>query len=258
MKRETWRTWILVGVVAMLGAGALAEQARERRRAPKPMMQIERSETTSIERRCASGCVRLVLLKRQGAWELTEPWFAPADADKIEQLTAIAAAPLKQRWEREALIPADIGLEPPFASLKLGPRLIEFGDAVPGHQTRYVRVGSMLGLVQDRFSALLTGPPESFVDPRPLAGVVPVSGSHLGQPMSAAALEGWRKLVARRIDPLPQVFPGHNLEFRTANGKPIVVMFDLRGDEVALWRRDVRALYIIDAAQFAALGGGGA
>ena len=253
MTRETWRTWILIGVVAVLGAGALAEQARDRRRAPKPLVQLETSQVHEIERICA-GCDRLVILKRQGAWELTQPYFAPADPRKIAELVAIASAPLRQRLASNSLDPASMGLAPPVATLKLGPRLLEFGAAVPPHQDRYVRTGEALGLVQDRFSALLTGPPESFVDPHLLAGVTVTSGSMLGQPISAEALERWREVAAVRIERLPPTFPGHTIEFALANGKPLVLQFDFRGNELALFRRDVRALYVLGAEDVTALG----
>lgn len=255
MTRETWRTWILVGVVAMLGAGAIAEQARDRRRAPKPLLQLDLSQVHEIERTCG-GCERVVLLKRQGAWELTQPYFAPADSRRVAELGAIASAPLRQRLAPAALDPAAIGLAPPTATLKLGARTLEFGTTVPPHQDRYVRVGDVLGLVQDRFSALLTGPPESFVDPRPLAGLNVAGGTVLGQPMSAESLERWREVVAARVEPLPPTFPGHTIELTLANGKPLVVQFDYRGDELALFRRDVRVLYVLAAEDVAALGMG--
>lgn len=253
MTRETWRTWILVGVVAVLGAGAIAEQAKDRRLAPKPLLQVEAGSVREIERRC-SGCERLVLLKRQGEWELTQPWYAPADAGKVAQLVAIAATPVRQRLDPATRDAAEIGLAPPWATLKLGEHVLELGAAVPPQQDRYVRVGGRLGLVQDRFSALLTGPPESFVDPRPLAALAPVAGVVLNQPMSAAALERWQGLVATRIEPLPRTFPGHTLEFTLPNGRRQVFQFDLRGDELALLRQGVRVLYIVDAEDRAALG----
>ncbi|HVF34669.1 MAG TPA: DUF4340 domain-containing protein [Candidatus Saccharimonadia bacterium] len=253
MTRETWRTWILVGVVAVLGAGAIAEQARERRRAPKPLLRLDLSQVHEIERTCA-GCDRLVLLKRQGAWELTQPYYAPADARKVAELGAIASAPVRQRFAPGTRDPAAIGLAPPSATLKLGTRTLEFGAAVPPHQDRYVRAGEVLGLVQDRFSAMLSGPPEGFVDPRFLAGVTVVSGSMLGQPIGADALERWREVAAVRVERLPPTFPGHTIEFGLANGKTLVVQFDFHGDELALFRRDVRALYVLGAADVATLG----
>lgn len=253
MTRETWRTWILVGVVAVLGAGAIAEQARDRRRAPKPMMQIEFSALKQIEREC-NGCARLVAMKRQGTWELTQPWYAPADAEKLAQLVAIPASPLRRLLDPAPADPAAIGLAPPFATLKLDAHVLELGAVVPPQQDRYLRIGGRVGIVQDRFAALLTGPPESFVDPRPLAALATVGGNVLGQPMTPEMHERWRKLVAARIEPLPRTFPGHTLDFTLANGKRQVFQFDLRGDELALLRQGVRVLYIVDAKQRDALG----
>lgn len=253
MTRETWRTWILIGVVAMLGAGALAEQARSRRLAPKPIVALDGGQVREIVRTCAAGCEKLVLLKRQGAWELNRPWVAPADAAKVAQLIAIAATPVR-RAAPAGLEPAALGLEPPYATLTLGPRTLEFGGTVAPQQDRYVRAGGVASIVQDRFGALLTGPPESFVDPKPLAGLAVTAGSVLGQPMTPEMLARWRELAAARVDPLPQTFPGHTLEFQLANGRTQVFQFDIREDELWLFRQGVRALYVIDAQDRAALG----
>src|SRR5688572_13402947 len=226
MKRDTWRTWILVGVVAMLGAGALAEQARSRRLAPKPIVAIEAAQVREIERTCGAGCDKLVLLKRQGAWEITQPWVAPADAAKVAQLIAIAATPVR-RAAPPGLDAAALGLDPSYATLKLGTRTLEFGAAIPPQQDRYVRTGDVVSIVQDRFSAILTGPPESFVDPKPLAGLAVGSGTVVGQPMAPEMLDRWRELVAMRIERLPPTFPGHTVEFELANGRRQVFQFDL-------------------------------
>jgi hypothetical protein len=253
MKRDTWRTWILVGVVAMLGAGALAEQARSRRLAPKPIAAIDASQVREIERNCTAGCDRVLLLKRQGAWELNRPWVAPADAAKVAQLVAIAATPVR-RAAPAGLEPAALGLDPPYATLRLGARTLEFGSTVPPQQDRYVRAGEVVSIVQDRFSAILTGPPESFVDPKPLAGLSVASGTVLGQPMTPETLARWRELAAVRIDRLPPTFPGHTLEFQLENGRTQVFQFDIREQELWLFRQGVRVLYVIDAQDRAALG----
>src|SRR5687767_15272205 len=208
MTRETWRTWILVGVVAVLGAGAMAEQARDRRRAPKPLVRVEFSTLREIERSCP-GCDRLVFLKRQGAWELTQPFYAPAAVEKVAELAAIAATPLRRSVDATRVEAAELGFTPPFATLKLDAQAIEFGATAAPQQDRYVRFGGRVGAVQDRFSALLTAPAVDFIDPHPLAALTPVSGVVMGQPMSAEALERWRGLKAIRIEALPPVFPGH-------------------------------------------------
>ena len=253
MKRETWRTWILIGVVAMLGAGALAEQARSRRLAPKPVVAIDASQVREIERTCGAGCDKVLLLKRQGAWELNRPWVAPADAQKVAQLIAIAATPVR-RAAPAGLEPAALGLDPPYATLRLGTRTLEFGGTVAPQQDRYVRAGDAVSIVQDRFSAILTGPPESFVDPKPLAGLNVASGNVLGQPMTPETLARWRELTATRVDRLPPTFPGHTLDFTLANGRTQEFQFDIREDELWLFRQGVRVLYVIDAKDRAALG----
>ena len=253
MTRETWRNWILVFVVAALGAGAVAEEARDRLRGGKPMLDPSASRVREIERDC-SGCVPLRIVRRQGSWEITRPWVAPASDEAIERLFEIARTPARTlaTGNRE---PAEIGLEPPWATLRFDERTLEFGSTTGGKPERYVRLDQTLALVPDRFQAILTGPPEGFVDPRPLAGQSPVSGMVLGQPMDPVVLERFKALVAHRVEPVPATFPGHTVEFTLANGRVLVFYFDLRDDgEMALVRHGVRVLYLLTRKDREALG----
>jgi len=254
MLRETKSTWILVGVLALLGAGAIAEQAREKMLLPKPLLKLTLREVKEISRDCG-GCVSLHFAKRQGEWEITQPFSAPADEEQVQKLVEIAASPVRRSYAATELEPDKIGLVPPFATLILGSRTLEFGTTEPIRNDRYVRAGSVMALVQDNFSQLLTASPESFVDRRPMARTRRlVSARVMGNPMDAQALENLGKLVAVRVEPPPTRFAAHNIDVEIEGGRRAELKFEIRGDELALVRVGVPVVYMIDRESASSIG----
>ena len=254
MLHETKSTWILMGVLALLGAGAIAEQAREKMLEPKPLLKLTLRDVKEISRDC-TGCTSMHLAKRQGEWEVTQPFVAPADQDQVQKLIEIAASPIRRSYAAAELDPGKIGLVPPFATLILGSRTLEFGTTEPIRNDRYVRVGSTMALVQDRFSQLLTATPESFVDRRPMARARRLlSARVMGNPMDAKALENLAKLVAVRVEPPPSRFAAHNINVEIEGGRSAVLRFEVRGEELALVRVGVPVVYIIDRASASTIG----
>jgi hypothetical protein len=229
MRRRTRNLYIMLGVLALLAAGALAEQVRERRFGTRYFMPDAGNSVQQIERECP-GCAPLKLIKRQGRWELVEPYVAPADPEAVARLLAAANAPVRHYYATAELPDAQTGFDAPSLRLKLGETLLEFGAAAPG-KDRYVRSGERVALVQDRFSASASAPPEQFVDRRPLAGRKPIAGTSLGQPMAPEHLAALGELVADEVLPAPKVMRAHLIRVTFEDGKEAPLMFELRGDE---------------------------
>jgi hypothetical protein len=170
VNRQTRNTWILASVVAILGLAAVAEQARDRMTAPKPLTALDRKTVNEIVLECPS-CPRRRIERIQGAWWMAEPWVLPADAATVDRLLDVGSAPVRRRYKLKQLEPAKVGLEPAAATLTLGAQRLTFGTTDALTQMRYVRAGETISLVPDRFSHLLLAAPEAFVDPRPFAGL---------------------------------------------------------------------------------------
>src|SRR5262245_53817182 len=126
MKRQQRNTWILVGVVALLGLGAIAEEVRERLTAPKPLLALASGIVREVVVECPL-CARRRFERVRGRWEMEEPWRLPADTAQVERLLEVVAAPVRSRHPPQYYEAAKIGLAVPIATLQLGPHRLEFG-----------------------------------------------------------------------------------------------------------------------------------
>jgi hypothetical protein len=236
---------IMLAVLALLGAAALAEQVRQQRFGPRTFLSLDLKGLKRIEREC-SGCTKLVFQKRQGAWELVEPYVAQADEEQISRLIAIANAPVRHLLDETVVATDASGIAHPSAKLMLGERVLEFGTTTPA-QDRYAKSGDRIALIQDRFTALLTSPPEHFVDRRPLLGRKAVGGRKVGGDFTPDELEAFSTLQATRVEPVPPTIGGHYITVRTDNGKETRFNYDFRGDGgVVLLRRGDRFVYVLE------------
>lgn len=242
----------MLGVVAIFGAAVLAEQVREQRFGPRTFLSLDLKGLKRIERDC-TGCAHLAFQKRQGAWELVEPYVAQADEEQISRLIAIAKAPVRHLLDASIATTDASGLAHPSAKLVLGDRVLEFGTATPA-QDRYAKSGDRVALVQDRFTALLTSPPEHFVDRRPLLGRKAVGGRKVGGDFSPEELEAFSTLQATRIEPVPAVIGGHYITVRTDNGRETRFNYDFRDGGVVLLRRGDQFVYVLERDVAATIG----
>jgi hypothetical protein len=96
-------------------------------------------------------------------WRMTAPQSAAADAERLDRLVQIAAAPSHRRLPAEAVDAAELGLAPPAITLILDHTRLELGDTEPVNRRRYLRVGRQVHLIDDRFAHLLWGAPRSLV-----------------------------------------------------------------------------------------------
>jgi hypothetical protein len=250
MNRQQRNTWILVGVVALLGMGAIAEQVRERLTAPKPLLALAPGGVREVVIECPL-CTKRRFERVRGRWEMAVPYRLPADAAQVQRLLDVAAAPVRSRHPATHYQADKIGLAAPLATLTLGGLRIEFGTTDPLTAHRFVRVRDQVALIPDRVTHLLLGAPEAFVDPRPfrplhdLARVRDADGEWT--PERRAALEG---LVAARVAAAP-AGAGRALEVGDSRGHTLGFSV-VRGPD-ALWlvRRDLPIAYALPLEQAA-------
>ena len=252
MERATRNNLILIGVIAILGAAALADQMRARLAAPKPLLAVEPRAIHEIVLECPD-CPRRRLEKIAGRWEMAEPYALPADPARVEALLEIPRTIVQHHYRETALEPAKVGLVPPFARVTFGPHKIEFGTTEPLRNERYARIGAEIMLVQDRFSHLLRLAPEALLDPRPFAASAPAKARLDGHALEAGALAKLAALRAQRIAPGPAGARGRLLEVELADGHAIAFELVRYGDEWQLVRREPAIGYVLENAAVDAL-----
>lgn len=253
MQRALRNNLVLIGIIALLGAAALADQMRARLAAPKPLLAIDPKSVHAIVLECPE-CPRRTLEKIAGHWEMSEPYALPADPARVDALVAIARAPVTTRYGGEKIAADKVGLTPPYATLTLGGRKLEFGTTEALRNERYVRVGGEIVLVPDRFSHLLRLAPEALLDPRPFGTVGPIAHARLsGVELDAAARDMLTTLAAQRVGPAPTAAHGRALEVELAAGGRLELELTRYGDEWQLVRRAPAVAYVLDAAAADAL-----
>jgi len=103
-----------------------------------------------------------IALRRDAAgWRLLHPHEAAALPGRVEQLLAIARAPVQRSYPAHADL-AQYGLDHPQAVLQLGATRLAFGDRDPSQQLRYVLADGEVRVIDDVYFNLLTLPARHF------------------------------------------------------------------------------------------------
>ena len=164
MRRAQRQRLFLVAVAVLLGA--LAAWTQWRQPAPPPATVLALDPTTIARIDVQAGTTPWRRFeKRDGTWWMVEPHVAPADPEHLDRLANIAAAEVL-RWRPASDFDAvRIGLEPPFAVLRLDGHELVFGGLAALAPQRYVRVGDHVALIGARFTGDLAVSPESELAP---------------------------------------------------------------------------------------------
>lgn len=228
MDKQKRNTWILVGVVVMLGLAAVAEQVRERKLAPKPLLGASLQGVNTIALEC-TGCPARRFERVQGAWRMTEPYDAPADPAAIARILELPEAPVAIRHPVEHFELDKIGLAPPPLVAVLGPYRFEFGGLDALNSLRYVRIGSTVALLADKYSGTLMATPEALLDRRPFANLRDITGvAQDGADWTAKRVAALATLTATALGPHPPAAAAAELEVRYARDR--VTRFTLERD----------------------------
>jgi len=105
--------------------------------------------------------LQIALRRDDAGWRLVHPHEATALPGRVEQLLAIARAPVLRRYPAHAGL-AQYGLDNPQAVLQLGATRLAFGDRDPSQQLRYVLAGDEVRVIDDVYFNLLTLPARHF------------------------------------------------------------------------------------------------
>lgn len=154
--------WTRINLVLALLAAALLLVDRLGGRAdgsdPLTGLDPQAVDAVRVER---GDRLTLALERSNGSWRLSHPESAPARADRVAALLAVARAPVVQRLGA-ATEAADYGLAGPTAVLQLDATRIAFGDRDPSQRNRYVAVNGDVAVIDELFFNLLGLPAGHF------------------------------------------------------------------------------------------------
>ena len=121
-------------------------------------LETQRVASIRIER---SDRLVISLQRSDAGWQITYPEPAAAEQRRVEQLLAVARAPVQQQFSKAGKL-ADYGLDQPAAVLHLDGTRLVFGDRDPIQHSRYVMVDEQIRVIDDVYFNLLTLPVRHF------------------------------------------------------------------------------------------------
>lgn len=101
------------------------------------------------------GAPAIVLQKQDGAWQLTAPVHAAADAMEVASIVSLAGAEAQRKLSVAEVELKELKLDPPQYTLTLNDTRLDFGDSEPIDFRRYVRVGDDVALIAEPSAAAL-------------------------------------------------------------------------------------------------------
>lgn len=186
-----------------------------------------------------------VRLERQGDdWHMTEPFATTADATLIDRLLPISGTAVRRTLPTAALDLAEVGLEPALIRLRLNDLELRFGRTEPIANQRYVQIGDMVHLIDDRHLPQLLAAATDYASKRLLPpGFSPGLARIDGRPLSAGAVAGLVDAEADRVEPLNGQLSGRVLTVESADaGQGLRFLIDDGGTR---WSRlDQRLSYV--------------
>jgi hypothetical protein len=207
------RRWLInLGLIVVLGALALLvrldlqEEIRETRLTSLSPDAIDEIELHRV------GEPPVRLRRDDSGWQMLAPFTVPADGTAIQRLLPVASAELTRTLPAAGLALDALGLEPAMVRLRLNGLELRFGGTEPVDQQRYVLVGDMVHLIDDRFLPRLMTPTLELVSRRLLPpDFSPGLGDLEGTPLTAGMLASLADAEAVRIETPPSLEEGGDL-----------------------------------------------
>jgi len=187
-----WRS-IVILLVLVSGLGAWVAWLQSRPQPEEP--ELADLDPQAIGRITVKYQDRVLRFQhRDDDWWMQQPYTAPADSYRIEQILRL---PRTKSYARYSIPRTDwprFGLEPPAAEIDLDGHRFRFGRQNPIDFRRYVQVdGQTVHLIDDTLFHLLTSPASDWLDTRLLPAGAAVRGLTLpGWRLQLSAEGNWR------------------------------------------------------------------
>jgi len=150
MKRASrQRLFLLLAVPVLLGF-ALWQWQRDARNDPGNLTALDPAAITHVTLRLGDAPA-LHYEKRDGHWWRVDGTPVQAIDGRLDDLAAIAAAPVLGWRALGDFEPAKIGLAPPRAVLELDGQTLQFGETSVTGPQHYVQAGQRVALVPSRY-----------------------------------------------------------------------------------------------------------
>lgn len=144
MRRAARQRLVLLGIAIVLVALAGWQWRRDQASAPGALTELAPDTVSRVEL-TLPGYPPERYARHDGRWLAGDG--RRADEGRLEDLTAIAAAPVANWRPLADFDPARIGVAAPMAVLKLDEVTLRFGDISATGPLRYVQVGDRVALV---------------------------------------------------------------------------------------------------------------
>lgn len=126
----------------------------------RPLTELGEAEVSQIRVERADR-LRLALQRNEKGWEMTHPHKVAAVERRVQQLLAIARAPVQHEFPADPA-PARYGFDKPGAVLQLNGLRLRFGERDPSQNSRYVLVYDRIRVIDDLYYNLLSLPASHY------------------------------------------------------------------------------------------------
>ncbi len=148
----------LVLLVTILGSLALLVPGPGHENAPIPLTPLD---PVTIQRiRLLRTGETLDFTRSPEGWRVGQE---RADDDRLSALVRVAREPSLRHFKAHEVSTRELGLAPPQLVLELDGLRLEFGITEPIRQRRYVRIGDIVHLIEDRYWRQLQAPAASYL-----------------------------------------------------------------------------------------------
>lgn len=243
--RGRWLTNLILALVAaLLGTTVFFEINRQDAPTRLTGLAPDTIGRITLERK-ARASVRLQ--RTPDGWQMTDPFQVEADAQRIGELLGILGAPVRRSFPMAAASASELGLDPPAIRLLLDDIELSIGGIEPIEQRRYVAIGDLVHLIDDRFYHHLIARDLDYISAKILpTGFKADSGIINGVPLTAESLAGIQTLSAERVEPLSGETAGGLLQLLSPGGERLRFLITEGGNR---WSRlDLRLSYLVPSA----------
>jgi hypothetical protein len=161
MRRPILINLFLLLLVLLLAGLVWLSSGQQEKQPTIPLTSLVPDQITLITIENDNGPAIKMELEQSG-WVMTQPSRAKVKSEKIAKLLEISKTKSTSRFEAPQKL-TEYGLNPPQAVLTLNQTRIEMGGTHPINHRRYMRIGNMIHLINDRFPHHLLATPDSFI-----------------------------------------------------------------------------------------------